>query len=95
MKRSGVGFSAEEFVYVLNMISCGWVGRWEVECVGGVCVNMNGALPMHEGAERKNKEGNVGAAAALIDVKSSDVFVVIDVVTDEGRSYEGVEDIII
>ena len=56
---------------------------------------MNGALPVHESAERKNKEGNVGAAAALIDVKSSDVFVVIDVVTDEGRGYEGVEDIII
>ena len=53
MKGSGVGFSAQEFVYVLNMISCGWVGRWEVECVGGVCVNMNGALPVHEGAERK------------------------------------------
>ena len=58
-------------------------------------MDMNGALPMHESAERKDKEGNVGAAAALIDVKSSDVFVVIDVVTDEGRSYEGVEDIII
>ena len=53
MKGSGVGFSAEEFVYVLNMIICGWVGWWEVECVGGVCVNMNGALPVHKGAERK------------------------------------------
>ena len=53
MKGSGVGFSAEEFIYVLNVISCGWVGWWEVECVGGVCVNMNGALPVHEGAERK------------------------------------------
>ena len=58
-------------------------------------MDMNGALPVHESAERKNKEGNVGAVAALIDVKSSDVFVVIDVVTDEGRSYECVEDIII
>ena len=58
-------------------------------------MDMNGALPVHESAESKNKEGNVGAVAALIDVKSSDVFVVIDVVTDEGRGYEGVEDVII
>ena len=56
---------------------------------------MNGALPVHESAECKNKESNVGAAAALIDVKSSDMLVVVDVVADEGRSYEGVEDIII
>ncbi len=56
---------------------------------------MNGALPVHESAERKNKKSNVGTAAALIDVESSDVLVVVDVVTDEGRSYEGVEDIII
>ena len=58
-------------------------------------MDMNGALPVHESAERKNKESNVGAAAALIDVESSDVLVVVDVVADEGRSYEGVEDIVI
>ena len=58
-------------------------------------MDMNGALPMHKSAERKDKEVNVGTAAAFIDVKSSDVFVVVDVVTDEGRSYEGVEDVVI
>ena len=58
-------------------------------------MDMNGALPVHESAERENKESNVGAVAALVNVKSSDVFEVIDVMADEGRSYEGVEDIII
>ena len=95
MKGSGVGLFAQEFVYVINMIGGGWVGWWEVECVGGVCVNMNGTLPVHKGAERKDKEVNVGTAAAFIDVKSSDVFVVVDVVTDDGRSYEGVGDVVI
>ena len=95
MKGSGVGFSAQEFVYVLNMISCGWVGWWEVECVGGVCVNMNGALPVHKGAERKYKEGNVSAATTFINVEPSDVFVVVDVMTNERRSNEGVEDVIV
>ena len=56
---------------------------------------MNGALPMHEGAECKNKESNVGTATALIDVKSSDVLVVVDVVPDEGCSYKGVEDVVV
>ena len=57
-------------------------------------MDMNGALPMHERAERKNKEGNVGAVAALIDVKSSDVFMVVDVVPDEGCSCKGVKDVV-
>ena len=57
-------------------------------------MEMNGALPMHESAERKNKESNVGAAAALIDVESSDVLVVVDLVPDEGCSYKGVENVV-
>ena len=95
MKGSGVGFSAEEFIYVLDVISCGWVGWWEVECVGGACVSMNGALPVHKGAERKYKEGNVSAATTFINVEPSDVFVVVDVMTNERRCNEGVEDIIV
>ena len=44
---------------------------------------MYGALPMHEGAECKHKESNVGTASTFVDVESSDVFVVVDVVCDE------------
>ena len=56
---------------------------------------MNGALPMHESAECENKESNVGTATALVDVKSSDVLVVVDVVSDEGCSYKGEEDVVV
>ena len=56
---------------------------------------MNGALPVHKGAERKYKEGNVSAATTFINVEPSDVFVVVDVMTNERRCNEGVEDIIV
>ena len=58
-------------------------------------MDMNGALPMHKSAERKDKESNVGTATALIDVKSSDVFMVVDVVPDEGCSCRGVKDVVV
>ena len=60
-----------------------------------MCVDMYGALPMHEGAECKNKESYVGAATSFVDVKSSDVFVVVDVVRDERCSYEDVENVVV
>ena len=43
-------------------------------------MNMYCALSMHEGAKRKYKEGNVGAFAPFVNVKPSDVIVVVDVV---------------
>ena len=55
---------------------------------------MCGALPMHEGAECKNEESYVGTASSFVDVKSSDVFVVVDEVRDERCSYEDVENVV-
>ena len=46
-------------------------------------MNVNGALPMHKGAEREDEEFNVGAVATLINVKPPDVFVVVNVMADE------------
>ena len=43
-------------------------------------VNMYGALAMHESAKCKDEEGNVGALATFVNVKPSDVAVVVDVV---------------
>ncbi len=45
-----------------------------------MCVNMYCALSVHESAKRKDKEGDVGAFASFIDVKPSDVGVVVDIV---------------
>ena len=58
-------------------------------------MNVTGALPMHEGAECKDKESYVGTASSFVDVKSSDVFVVVDVVRDERCSYEDVENVVV
>ena len=58
-------------------------------------MNVNGTLPVHEGAERKDKEGNIGAAATFINVKPSDVFVVVDIMTDERCCNKGVENVIV
>ena len=38
---------------------------------------------------------NVSAATTFINVEPSDVFVVVDVMTNERRSNEGVEDVIV
>ena len=45
-----------------------------------MCVDVNCAFHMHEATKRKDKEGDVGAFASFIDVKSSDVRVVVSVV---------------
>ena len=56
---------------------------------------MYGALPMHEGAECKNQESYVGTVSSFVDVESSDVFVVVDVVRDERCSNENVETVVV
>ena len=58
-------------------------------------MDMYGALPIHESAECKNEESYVGAASSFVDVKSSDVFVVVDVVRHERCSYEDVENVVV
>ena len=58
-----------------------------------MCVNMYCALSMHESAKRKDKEGNIGAFAPFVDVKSPDVTVVVDVMRNEEGSLESVEDV--
>ena len=83
MKGSGIDLLGQDFVNTVNVVCSRWVGWRKVECVGGVCVYMNGSLSMHKCAERANKECNVGAAATFIDMEPSDVFVVVDVMTNE------------
>ena len=41
---------------------------------------MYSALSMHERSECKDEKGNVGALAPFVNVKPSDVIVVVDVV---------------
>ena len=54
---------------------------------------MYGALAMHESAKCKDEEGNVGALATFVNVKPSDVIVVVDVVRDEKCSLKNVENV--
>ena len=56
-------------------------------------MNMYGTLSMQKGAERENKESNISALAAFVDVEPSDVIVVVDVVRDEECSLNNVEDV--
>ena len=51
------------------------------------------ALSVHEGSECENEEGNVGTLTTFVNVESSNVSVVVDVVRDEKCSLEDVEDI--
>ena len=45
-----------------------------------MCVDVDCAFDMHEVTKRKDKEGDVGAFASFIDVKPSDVRVVVNIV---------------
>ena len=65
---------------VLNVICAGGIGRGEVERVGGVRVDVNRTLFMHVMPKGKDKESDVGGSASFVNVKPSDVGVVIDVV---------------
>ena len=56
-------------------------------------VNMNGALPVHEGSECKYEESYVGALSSFVDVESSDVGVVVDVVRNQKCGLEDVENV--
>ena len=55
---------------------------------------MNGALPVHEGSECKYEESYVGALSSFVDVESSDVGVVVDVVRNEKHSLKDVENVL-
>ena len=57
-------------------------------------VNMNGALPVHEGSECKYEESYVGALSSFVDVESSDVGVVVDVVRNEKCGLKDVENVL-
>ena len=57
-------------------------------------VNMNGALPVHEGSECKYEESYIGALSSFVDVESSDVGVVVDVVRNEKCGLEDVENVL-
>ena len=70
----------EFFGNVLNMICAGRIRRGEIERVGGVRVDMNRTLFMHVVSEGKNKESNVRGSSSFINVKPSNVRVVVDVV---------------
>ena len=56
-------------------------------------VNMYGALAVHESAKCKNEESSVGALATFVNVKPSDVAVVVDVVSNEKCSLENMENV--
>ena len=43
-------------------------------------VNVYSTLPIHERPECEDEKGNVGAAAAFVDVESPDMILVVDVV---------------
>ena len=58
-----------------------------------MCVDVNCALSMHEVTKRKDKEGNVSTFAPFVDVKSSDVIVIVDVVRNEKGCLENVKDV--
>ena len=75
------------------MIGAGRVWGGKIESVGGMCVDVNCALPLHEVTKRKDKEGNVGAFAPFVDVKSSDVTVVVDVMRNEECCLKSVKDV--
>ena len=57
-------------------------------------VNMYGALSVHESPECEDEEGNVGTLTTLVNVESSNVSGVVDVVRDEKCGLKDVEDII-
>ena len=60
-----------------------------------MCVDVNCAFHMHEVTKRKDKEGNVGAFAPFVDMKSSNVMVIVDVVRNEKGCLENSKDVIV
>ncbi len=62
---------------VLNVICAGRIGRGEIEGVSGVCMDMNRTLLVHVVSESKDKKGNVRGLTSFVNVKSSDVGVVV------------------
>ena len=64
---------------VLNVICAGRIRRGEIKRVGGVRVDMNRTLFVHVMSEGKNKKSNVRGSTSFVNVKTSDVRVVVDV----------------
>ena len=69
----------EFFGDVLNVICAGGIGGGEVKRVGGVRVDVNRTLFMHVMPEGKNKKSDICGSTSFVNVKSSDVGVVVDV----------------
>ena len=75
------------------MINSGWVWLGNFQHVCGLCVYMNCTLPMHVMPKGKDKESDVGGSASFVNVKPSDVGVVIDVVEDEKGGLKDASDV--
>ena len=75
------------------MLGAGRVWGGTVERVGGMCVDVNCALLVHEVTKRKDKEGNIGAFAPFVDMKSSNAMVIVDVVRNEKGCLENAKDV--
>ena len=75
------------------MICTGRIRRGEAERVGGVSVDVNCTLFVHVVSKGKDKESNVGGPAPFVDVESSDVTVVVDVMRNEECCLKSVKDV--
>ncbi len=58
----------ELFDGVFDVICSGWIRRGKVVGVASECVNVDGAMATHEGAESKCEKGDVGTSASFIDM---------------------------
>ena len=58
-----------------------------------MCVDVNRTLLVHEVTKRKYKEGDVGAFAPFVDMKSSNVMVIVDVVRNEKGCLKDAKDV--
>ena len=65
---------------VLDVICARGIRRGKVQRVGGVRVDVNRAFPMHIVPKGKDKKSDVGGTASFVNVKSSNMGVVVDVV---------------
>ena len=78
---------------ILDMICTGRIRRGEIEGVGGVCMDMNRTLLVHVVSESKDKKGNVRGLTSFVNVKSSDVGVVVDIMRNEKGGLKCASDI--
>ena len=83
----------EFFGDVLNVICTGRVGGGKIKRIGGMCMDMNRTLLVHVVSESKDKKGNVRGLTSFVNVKSSDVRVVVDVMRNEKGGLKCASDI--